>query len=245
MNPFFFGRSARQLYGAYDPPGDASRDLGIVLCPPLGDEQVFAHPTYRLLARQLAAAGCHVLRFDYYGSGDSAGDFEDTNQADWRRDVDTAITELMDVGQVSRVALIGLRFGGTLAAEVAATRDDVDRLVLWDVICDGREYLAEIHATPARPDEIVDACGLGITPRARTDIEAVTLESFGPPLPKTLIVTTAASATKHEMLRDRLISAAVDCTLQHTPDTMAWKERPVGTAAMPVNTLKRIVAWLS
>ncbi|MEP6491988.1 MAG: alpha/beta fold hydrolase [bacterium] len=244
MNPFFFGRSTRQLFGAYEPPGPANRDLGVVLCPPLGDEHVFAHPTYRLLARQLAAAGCHVLRFDYYGTGDSAGDFEETSQIDWQGDIDTAITELMDVGQVSRVALVGMRLGATLAAQVANSRSEIDQLVLWDAIDNGNEYLVEIRASPAAPDETVDACGLGVTPRARQDIGSITLDTFGPPLPRTLIVTTTAASTDHEALWARLVSAGVECSPLHSPDTMAWKERPVGTGAMPVNTLRKIVAWL-
>src|SRR3954467_9063204 len=115
MNPLFFGRSSRQLFGAYDPPasGLSARQEGIVLCPPLANEYLIAHPTYRLLARHLAGTGYHVLRFDYYGTGDSAGDFEETDQQQWLGDIDAAVTEIKDLGQVSRVVLVGLRFGAT------------------------------------------------------------------------------------------------------------------------------------
>src|SRR5262245_54436859 len=106
MNPFFFGTSERQLFGAYEPAANGRRDAGVVLCPPLGSEFLFAHPTYRLLARRLAAAGHHVLRLDYHGTGDSAGEFEDTHQPQWLDDIDMAIVELKDIAHVSRVALV-------------------------------------------------------------------------------------------------------------------------------------------
>src|ERR1051325_66360 len=53
---------------------------GVVLCAPLGYEQVHAHRSFRVLADQLAAAGVTALRFDYHGTGDSAGRDEDPDR---------------------------------------------------------------------------------------------------------------------------------------------------------------------
>jgi hypothetical protein len=63
VNPFFFGSSARPLFGAYEPAKNAARGA-VVLCPPLGSEYYFAHPALRRLGWLLAERGWHVLRFD-------------------------------------------------------------------------------------------------------------------------------------------------------------------------------------
>lgn len=245
MNPFFFGTSARQLFGIYEPPARSARDHGVVLCPPLGNEYLNAHPAYRLLARQLAADGHHVLRLDYHGTGDSAGEFEDTAQTDWIADVRTAITELKDLGQISRVALVGIRIGGTLAAQEARRRDDVDRLVLWDAITDGRAYLAEIGAGAAGPDGVIDAAGVGLGADARRDLDGITLDTFRAPLPPTLVAVSAASADRQQALAARLRQQDVEVSLRHQPDVAAWLEGPIGTLSLPIATLKGVVQWLS
>lgn len=244
MIPFFFGRSATQLYGAYDSPAENARDHGIVLCPAIADEYLFAHPTYRLIARQLSAIGYHVLRFDYFGTGDSAGSFTDGGQRQWLEDIRTAVAELKDVGQVSRVSLIGLRYGAALAALAARGRSDVDQLVLWDPVDDGRRFLQEIGATAASTNEVIDACGVAITPSLRADIESVTLESFGA-LPKTLLVASGNATAGAEAIHRQLQASRADCVLERTLEEPVWRERRVGAGAMSVATARAIVAWLT
>jgi pimeloyl-ACP methyl ester carboxylesterase len=244
MNPFFFGKSAHQLFGAYEPPEGGIRG-GIVLCSPLGDEYLYAHPTFRFLARQLAGTGYHVLRFDYSGTGDSAGDFEDSDRAQWASDIETAIIELKDIGSLSRIGLVGMRYGGTLAAHVARTRSDIDQLVLWDVVSDGRQYLEELTALRDGTEENIDLGGVVMTPQMRREIGATTVETFDPPLPRTLVAVSAQTVDPHEALRARLVSGGVDCTLQHIPDVPAWRNDSFVAAAMPVASLRSIVEWMS
>ena len=70
---FFFGNPGSPLYGSYESPSaSVRRDCGIVLCYPLMAEYLRSHRAFRQLAVRLAEAGFPVLRFDYFGSGDSA-----------------------------------------------------------------------------------------------------------------------------------------------------------------------------
>lgn len=136
VTPFFFGRKARRLYGAYHPATRrAGPARGVVLCHPWGPEYAQAHRSVRLLADMLAASGLHTLRFDYYGTGDSGGDLLDGDVPGWRDDVLTAAEELRDISGVPVVSLAGLRFGATIAA--LATQHgpaDVSNLLLWDPV---------------------------------------------------------------------------------------------------------------
>lgn len=145
MQPFYFGTSANQLFGAYHAPeGAGSRNGAVVLCQPLCHEYLRAHRAFRNLAMALAAAGLHVLRFDYLGSGDSSGRSDETTVAQCLSDISVAIDELKDISGVSKVSLIGLRFGAALAVLAASRRKDVKRIVLWDPVTDGQTYVNEV-----------------------------------------------------------------------------------------------------
>lgn len=136
MTPLFFGKSERRLFGIYDAPATSSGPArAAVLCCPAGDEQVHAYRTLRQLALRISLGGRHVLRFDYYGTGDSGGPTVENDIAGWCDDIETAIAEIKDMAGAPKVSLVGLRLGANLAAQVAArSPESVDSLVLWEPI---------------------------------------------------------------------------------------------------------------
>ena len=87
--------------------------------------------------------GLAVLRFDYDGTGDSAGEETDPGRVDaWLSSVTAAVDELAATG-VPRIGLVGIRMGGLFAAHAAAQRGGVDALVLWDPCTSGKAFLRE------------------------------------------------------------------------------------------------------
>ncbi|QSP93687.1 alpha/beta fold hydrolase [Marinobacter salinisoli] len=150
MEAFFFGPSKSYLFGAFHPRHTNFQDEGVVLCNPFGQEYLRAHKSIRRLAINLAELGYPVLRFDYRGTGDSAGDLTGVTSQDWIDDIGHAIQELRDIASVSRVAVVGLRLGGLLAAKAAAENEDISRLILWDPIIDGDGYIEEIKSVIER-----------------------------------------------------------------------------------------------
>lgn len=148
MNPMFFGPQG-SLYGVHHPPrGDVpgTRDSGIVLCNPFGQEYMRAHRAYRQLALLLTRKGFHVLRFDYRGTGDSAGDMTNMTATDWQQDTLAAVEELREASGVRSIGVLGLRLGALIAGYVCNGRDDIDRLILWDPIVSGAAYDTELRA---------------------------------------------------------------------------------------------------
>src|SRR5262245_16527929 len=103
---------------------------GIVLCPPIGYEQVHSHRTLRHLADACAREGLLALRLDYHGTGDSPGTDANPNRLPtWLANIRDAVAWLRRLG-CTRVSLFGLRLGATLAVEAAAA-EPVDALLLW------------------------------------------------------------------------------------------------------------------
>ncbi|MEZ5499021.1 MAG: alpha/beta fold hydrolase [Steroidobacteraceae bacterium] len=146
MVPLFFGDKDAPLYGVYQPPKGESRNAGVVLCYPFGQEYMRAHRAFRQLALLLTRKGFHVLRFDYRGTGDSSGELESSRIEQWLDDIGHAVQELRDTADLKSVNVVGLRLGALVAAAACAKRDDIDRLILWDPVLTGSAYENELLA---------------------------------------------------------------------------------------------------
>jgi len=143
--PFYFGVSPKRLYGCHHMPQETNtRACSVVLCSPIGQEYTWSHRTAYQLAVQLSRTGFHVLRFDYFGCGDSEGAFEQGGWVQWTKDIHTAIKEMQRRSGVTSICLIGLRIGATLAVEAAINCHDVISMILLQPVFDGRLYLKEM-----------------------------------------------------------------------------------------------------
>ena len=230
MIPRFFGTAGEALYGVYHPPtAPAARAAGVILCYPGPQEYRQAHWAYRRLATALAAGGLHVLRFDYYATGDSAGASEQGTLARWVADVGDAARELRDLAGVRRVALVGMRLGAAVAARARAAGLPVGDLVLWDPVVSGARYLDHLERVQARtlrartwpqadrvgPHELL---GYPLAPAERAAVAGVDLarEPLGAPA-RALVVAAAAHADA-DALHARLTGDGVAATALRVAD---------------------------
>ncbi|WEA01644.1 serine aminopeptidase domain-containing protein [Mucilaginibacter sp. SJ] len=132
------------LYSVYHEPEIMDHDdIGIVLCYPYGQEYIRCHRLYVNLANKLARRGFHVLRFDYYGTGDSSGDFTLVTVPESLNNIKIVIDQFKESCGVSRIVLFGVRFGASLAIMYSKIYS-IDALVLWNPVLDGSAYLKEI-----------------------------------------------------------------------------------------------------
>lgn len=131
-------RDGKHLFCAsYIPTSGA--DLGVVLVSPFAEEKVRSLRIYVSMARALAQLGMGVLYFDFYGDGDSEGEFEEASFADRLADIKAAADFLTGKIGVKRIGLLGLRWGATLAALVS---DEIspEFLILWEPVIDTDKY---------------------------------------------------------------------------------------------------------
>jgi pimeloyl-ACP methyl ester carboxylesterase len=263
MTPLFFGTNARRLFGLYTPAsGRVAGARSIVLCYPWGQEYLRAHRSMRQLANLLSAAGNHVFRFDYFGTGDSAGEMQDADLAGWEQDIETAMQELMDTTGATKVSLAGLRIGGTLAARVAIRKPRlVDSLVLWDPVIAGEEHLSELTHSEAqqprggrnnlpRPAERGgghEVLGFPLTQRLQDGIRAIDLTALAPSLPARTLVVSSHDVPSHAGFREALArhpGGAVP--FEHVDSLYAWLQyQDLGAGAIPTSVLDRIVRFYS
>lgn len=255
MNPFFFGSSKEPLYGVYHPPkAKTPRSTAVVLCYPLWHEYMRAHRAFRQLAMLLSKAGFSVLRFDYFGTGDSAGESDAGDVARWTRDIATAIDELKDTSGVSKVSLVGLRVGASLAAAVAAQRKDLDRIVLWDPVVDGKAYVAKMLRTElaesGRPESeplgTIGIKGFPLTSRMREQLETIDLQRLTAPASGRVVVTVSDERPEFVAFRDAMSGRRVPMTYRHIASAGNWDEIDrFGSALLPQSIIQGIVGCLT
>lgn len=258
MNLLHFGTSRRRLFGVYHPPGAIGRPArAAVLCNAWGREYVLTYRAVRQLGILLAAEGYHVLRFDYYGTGDSGGQLDEASIEGYESDVETAMEELRDTSGLPDVALVGLRLGGALAARVAARhKTPVTRLLLWDPVDRGAEFVGELLRNPVPPcfgrrasgtvlDEL-EIRGFPMTPAFLGDVRTLDLAATLRDAPSRSLAVISDAAWPDGQLEQRVAAGGGSCQVARVTSVPAWVEdEAVGAGAIPLPVLAQAVAWMS
>jgi pimeloyl-ACP methyl ester carboxylesterase len=226
-------------------PGAAGH--GVLICPPLGYEQVHAHRALRHLADALARAGMRVCRLDYHGVGDSPGHDEDPDRvATWQANIRDALTWLeRDLG-CRRLSVVGLRFGAALAWQVAAEHPLTD-LVLWAPVIKGRSYVREMQAlamaggaTEATPD--IEAAGFVLTEQTTADITKFDAHALTPRCRRLLIVARDDLSDDRRLV-DCVAPSGIDVLQIRQPGYADMMAEPHSTE-VPEQAIASIVNWL-
>ncbi len=108
---------------------------GVVLFHGFTGDRMESHWMFVKCSRALAAAGIASLRFDFYGSGESDGDFREVTLSGEIADARAAMDFFRGQKGIDprRVGLLGLSLGGLIAATLAP-RLRPRALVLWSAL---------------------------------------------------------------------------------------------------------------
>jgi len=131
----FRNHKGKWLRGMIHRPAAATfrrRAPGVVFFHGFTGDRMESHWIFVKCARTLARAGIASLRFDFYGSGESEGEFR---EATLERELADARAATIFFGRQKaidpgRLGLLGLSLGGTIAASLAAGVR-AKALVLW------------------------------------------------------------------------------------------------------------------
>lgn len=253
----FFGATATPLFGTvHEARGEMVRDTGIVLCYPAMQEYRMVHWVYARLADELAAHGFNVLRFDYFGTGDSWGASSEGSLPRWESDIVAAAAHLRSVSDVRRISLVAMRLGAVLATRAVNSGLAVRDLVLWDPVVDGATYVRELDTADARvradqpypvPSARVEGELLGypFSASMREDVRAIVLSDVPVRVRRIHVVTPVMRAPDGELVAR---ARANDVTTTHVvvnDPQLYWETcDPVDTLVAHA-AIKSIVAFLT
>ncbi|HVP75981.1 MAG TPA: alpha/beta fold hydrolase [Gaiellaceae bacterium] len=249
--PVWFGAEERPLFGWLHHPGGGVARGSVVICPPVGKELAYAQGNLRLLALELAAEGFLVVRFDYDGTGDSAGGDDDPGRVEaWLASIEHAV-ELARRAAPGPVAGVGLRLGGTLVANVASETGLFDALVLWDPCLSGASFLREqrallsvsLHEGPAEESPRLEIPGHVLTAETAEALGRLRQPAGGRSLAAHVLLLTDPARPGGKRLFERMAAPEVEwqeyCEPSVVFDTSELTYEP------PRAVLRQIVEWLA
>jgi len=226
----------------------------------MGEEYIRSHRAFVQLARHLSDVGFPVLRFDFSGCGDSWGEATDAGLSRWVEDARLASEEARKLSGCSRVQLIGLRLGASVAALAARGRADVDRVALWAPVADGGRYVVELERTQseflrfayltvgmtgrtpgARATEIL---GFPFPDGLRAELQELSLFSQTDPGSSRILVFDPQAGPGAEELAARLRADGATVMEDPNPGKRPWVTTP-DQALVPVEAIASIVKWIA
>ena len=177
--PFVFDSDGFQLVGMLHRPGDSAirnPQPAILFLHGFTGQKTEAHRVFVKTARALARAGFTALRFDFRGSGDSGGEFEQATVNGWRHDARVAFDTLLRQPGVDagRVGVIGLSMGGAVACHLAAGEPRVRSLTLWSAVANGPEVLSVVGS----PESVEHLAKHGWADRMGNKVSAAFVKEF-------------------------------------------------------------------
>ncbi len=231
-----------------------------MLCNPIGQEYIRSHRSFAQLAAKLGEAGFHVLRFDYYGTGDAYGDFQDASPEQWLADVSLAVEEIQDYGDIASVALVGLRIGATLALIAASRIPAITDLVLWDPVTDGANYLQEINEAhqhwlkdllPQPPRSALtktgdEVLGFPMSESLAGKVASLRLTAISQIHANRILLLESISKEDFERLNDHLTGLGKPVSRKRLENATIWKKGShLNSVLMPNEALNTIIEWLT
>ena len=142
LRPQYIHGTKGHLFTLFTPPKDKEQTVFLFL-PSFAEELNRCRVMVAMQARQLADQGYGCLLLDYYGTGDSHGNFSDSHWTQWDEDVTSSYQWLCQQGY-NNIALWGLRMGALLAFSHAIKYPErYTRLLLWQPVLDGKIFLTQ------------------------------------------------------------------------------------------------------
>lgn len=258
ITPLYFGDSDRKLYGVFHHPAKRRPAApAVLLFNPFGEEAIRSNRIFRQIAERLSRAGAPVLRFDYYGSGDSAGDCAELDFDGMARDAATAQDELEAMTGARRFSWIGLGLGGAVAMRAAIEANPKPtQLILWDPVLRGADYLSDLRRThiaalsnaldlpaarverdtPKSPMDLGGAMGFALSESMRSQL-CKHAHNGGEKLARELYLVGASDESGVETLRSSAASF-----YQYKDASIAWNSNEAMNAHyVPVDVIDYIV----
>ena len=125
--------------------GKIESDTAILCLPSITEEMNLSRAVVAKQAQHFAKNGtpCYIL--DYYGTGDSEGEFEEATCEHWLADILVAGQWLKKQG-ISKIILWGIRFGGLLMLshqEKLHQQLPIVKQVLWKPVTNGKQFVGQ------------------------------------------------------------------------------------------------------
>jgi pimeloyl-ACP methyl ester carboxylesterase len=231
--------------------GRRNGDHGVVIIPPIGFEQLHAHRSLRHLADEFARLNIPTLRFDWHGTGDSSGDDTDPERlTTWPANARAAVSWMKDELGCAKVSVVGLRFGATLAA-LALDQVEIENLVLWAPVTNGRgsvremhviDMMSEGHIAGSEAAGTIEAAGFRLTAETAAAVSKTSLMQSKPVCRRVLIANRDDSPADQRVI-DHFAKLGLDVEQFAVPGVSQMLVEP-HKGVVPEVAIQKITDWM-
>jgi uncharacterized protein len=239
----FRNRTGKRLRGMIHRPMRARSRRGtpaVIFLHGFTGDRMESHWIFVKCARALAKAGIASLRFDFYGSGESEGEFREVTLQGEIADARAAIDFLRRYRGIdrNRLGLLGLSLGGAVAASVAPD-SHISALVLWAAVARPAELRA-LTGQVSRPisgsDGARDYSGHAVSARFIENVAKVdpleSLASFKNPIliihpEKDELLSLAHAEGYYDAVGATIKQKIIISDADHTFSSIAWEEEVI------------------
>lgn len=144
MTPLFLDGRGGRVFGIYHPPAPGVADLGdFIFLPPFAEELNRSRHMIARQARAFAARGKGVFILDPFGTGDSAGRFEDASWEAWLDNI-REVSDWLKAQDRPAPDIWAMRAGALLAASAVAEKILTPaKVIFWAPVSNGETYLSQ------------------------------------------------------------------------------------------------------
>lgn len=141
--PQFISGSKGQLFAMNIVPPQSAK-AHVIFLPSIGEELNRCRKMVADQARMLAGIGYSCWVVDYYGTGDSDGDFSDIDWNLWLADLHAFCEN--ELGNDLPITFFGIRIGALLALEYLSRHacQNKDSAVLFQPVTSGKKYVTQM-----------------------------------------------------------------------------------------------------
>lgn len=151
-----FTSQGQGLWGMFHLPAGRGPHPAVLLLHGITASRIESHRLFVHLARALASRGIAALRFDFRGSGDSEGEFQDMTVPAEVADAKAALDWLTGRPEIdsARIGVLGNSLGGMIAALLTARNPNLVRgLALWAAVASPDVFAAGAQQAAAPGSE--------------------------------------------------------------------------------------------
>jgi len=122
----------------------AKSEKAFIFANPIFDEKKKSQYFQANLARKLNQLDYTIVRFDYYGTGESYGDYNVLNLENCVSTLHQICQLVTNSFDVKEISLLGIRLGANVLLEMIKEKIDFRNIFLIDPIISGKRYLKEL-----------------------------------------------------------------------------------------------------
>ncbi|MGB9679381.1 MAG: alpha/beta hydrolase [Minisyncoccia bacterium] len=236
--------NGKKLRGMMHIPDSINKNIPIVIMfHGFTGNKVESHFIFVKLSRFLEKAGISSVRFDFYGSGESDGDFSEMTFSSELEDARQILKFVKDhfKNDTQKIGLLGLSMGGAIAGIIASEyKEDISALVLWapafnmpDII--GNQGMSQ-YGTIMEKYGFVDIGGHKLSKAFVDDILKYNIYSLSKGFGKKVLLVHGTNDTSVEykisdkILKEVYVGNAKRITIEdadHTFTNLQWEKKAI------------------